>query len=289
MESVLWLGDQGCHDPIVVGAKAASLSRLSARYRVPVGFCLTAGAHARWAPASASGPASGLMAQVAEAYGRLAKGAGATDPAVAVRSSAIGEDGAGASFAGQHDTYLNVSGAADVAGAVVRCWHSLHAEHARTYRASQGLDGEALQMPVLVQRLIPADRAMVAFSANPVTGDRTEVVINANWGLGESIVSGAVVPDTYVVRKLDMAIGARDVQYKEHMTVLEPGGTRMTQVPETLRTAPVLRDEDVAEVASLASSLEEAMGWPVDIECAYADGDLYLLQCRPITGLPQAG
>ena len=229
------------------------------------------------------------MAQVAEAYGRLAKCAGATDPAVAVRSSAIGEDGAGASFAGQHDTYLNVSGAADVAGAVVRCWHSLHTGHARTYRASQGLDADGLQMPVLVQRLIPADRAMVAFSANPVTGDRTEVVINANWGLGESIVSGAVVPDTYVVRKLDMAIGARDVQYKGHMTVLEPGGTRLTQVPEALRSAPVLWDEDVAEVASLASSLEEALGWPVDIECAYADGDLYLLQCRPITGLPQVG
>lgn len=285
MESVLWLGDEACHDPAVVGGKAASLSRLAARYCVPVGFCLTVAAHAQWASNGASEPAPGLMARVDEAYARLAKTANADEIAVAVRSSAVGEDGAGASFAGQHDTYLNVAGATGVAQAVLGCWSSLHSEHALTYRASHGLGGEGLRMPVLVQTLVPADRAVVAFSANPVTGDRGEVLINANWGLGESIVAGEVVPDTYAVRKHDMAIGTRDVQYKEHMTVLEPGGTRMGEVPEALRSAPVLTDEDVAEVAALASSLEDAMGWPVDIECAYADGALYLLQCRPITTL----
>jgi len=120
---------------------------------------------------------------------------------VAVRSSALDEDGAGASFAGQHETYLNVVGAAAVAEAVARCWASVRSSRALEYRRRQGFPLDGARIAVLVQQLIPADVSSVVFSANPVTGSRDEVMINASWGLGESIVGGTVTPDTYVVRR----------------------------------------------------------------------------------------
>jgi pyruvate,water dikinase len=143
-------------------------------------------------------------------------------------------------------------------------------------------------MAVLVQQLIPADVSTVVFSANPVTGDGGEIVINANWGLGESIVGGRVMPDTYVVCKLDLSIHLRQVAKKERMTVPATGGTREVAVPRWLRTQPVLSDAQILETARLALALEASMGVPVDVECAYRDEMLYLLQCRPITALGKA-
>jgi len=125
----------------------------------------------------------------------------------------------------------------------------------------------------------------VVFSANPVTGNRDEVMINASWGLGESIVGGTVTPDTFVVRKSDLAVINRTIADKGCMTVSVPGGTREVDVPRFLRQQAALADEQAVEMAQLALSLETTMGYPVDIECAYASGELYLLQCRPITTL----
>ncbi len=110
-------------------------------------------------------------------------------------------------------------------------------------------------------------------------------MINASWGLGESLVGGTVTPDTFVVRKSDLAVTDRTIAEKQRMTVSVSGGTREVDVPRFLRREASLNDEQAAEMAQLALSLEATMGWAVDVECADARGQLYLLQCRPITTL----
>jgi len=290
---VLWLGHPDCHDVQRAGAKAAHLSRLTPSYRIPPGFCVTAAAYARWAALTGSGnPAlppqailPALYNDLASAYRGLAAMCGVADPSVAVRSSAVDEDGATHSFAGQYETYLNIVGVDAVAEAVVRCWASVHTARALAYRQGQGLSVAGARLAVLVQQLVPADTAAVVFSANPVTGSRHEVVINAGWGLGESIVSGAVTPDTYVVRKSDLAVVSRAIAENRRMTVLALAGTQEVPVPRQQQKPPSIDDSQVVELARLSMALESAMGWPVDIECAYRGRDLYLLQCRPITTL----
>jgi len=233
--------------------------------------------------ASAASLPSELYEEVARAYHRLGERCGLDAPSVAVRSSALDEDGAGASFAGQHETYLNVVGAAAVAEAVARCWASVRSSRALEYRRRQGFPLDGARIAVLVQQLIPADVSSVVFSANPVTGSREEVMINASWGLGESIVGGTVTPDTYVVRKVDMSVVSRQIAEKRQMTVMVPGGTREVDVPRVLRAQPTLKDDQAVEMARLGVALEGRMGHPVDMECAVHGGQLYLLQCRPIT------
>lgn len=222
-----------------------------------------------------------LRAAVAEAYRELARRVGEDDPAVAVRSSGVDEDGAGASFAGQHDTFLNIAGADAVADAVSRCRASARSERALAYRSSQGLHGAA-PIAVLVQQLVPADVAAVVFSVDPRTGS-DDVVINASWGLGESIVGGTATPDLYTVRRDGLQIRSRTAGAKERMTVRTPDGTREVAVPRILRERLALDDEDVRAAAELALSLEAETGAPVDVECAFRAGTLYLLQCRPVT------
>jgi phosphoenolpyruvate synthase/pyruvate phosphate dikinase len=144
---------------------------------------------------------------------------GVTDPSVAVRSSAVDEDDVTHSFAGQYETYLNISGIHAVAEAVVRCWTSVRTARALAYRQRHGSSVAGARLAVLVQQLAPAAASAVVFSANPVTGSDDEVMINASWGMGESLVSGTVTPDTYIVRKSDLAIGFRDIAAKRRMTV----------------------------------------------------------------------
>src|SRR5512147_1511056 len=184
----------------------------------------------------------------------------------AVRSSAVDEDGSTASFAGQHETYLNIVGADAIIQAVTRCWESARSEHALDYRRQQGLSVKRPQLAVLVQQLVAADVAAVVFSANPVTGNRDEVMINASWGLGESIVGGTVMPDTFVVRKSDLAVINRMIADKQYMTVSAPGGTQEVDVPRFLRTEASLNDEQAIEMAKLALILERTMEHPVDVE-----------------------
>ncbi|HEU5103942.1 MAG TPA: PEP/pyruvate-binding domain-containing protein [Roseiflexaceae bacterium] len=286
--NLLWLEQPAAQQIALVGGKAANLSRLAAGYRVPSGFCLTTAAFER---AHRAGPnatlPSSLYAELAAAYRRLAALTDSAEPQVAVRSSAIDEDGDTASFAGQHETYLNVAGVDAIAAAVQRCWMSALAPRALTYRRERGLATDRVRLAVLIQQLVAADVAAVVFSANPLTGARDEVVINASWGLGESIVGGTVTPDTYVARKDGGALLSRTLAEKRRMTVAVPSGTREVDVPRLLQAQPTLSDAQVAEMAELAGSLEQRTGWPVDIECAYAGGALYLLQCRPITTLPR--
>ena len=277
--NLLWLGDPKSFDAALVGGKAANLSRLARMHqRVPDGFCIPVmvmdEAHPR-----------DLRDEIAQAISDLMACHSLPELVVAVRSSAVDEDGTAASFAGQHETFLNIVGVDSIMQAVTRCWESARSERAREYRHKQGLSGERLQLAVLVQQLVAPDVSAVVFSANPITGSRDEMMINASWGLGESIVGGTVIPDTFIVRKSDLAVMERVIADKQRMTVSAPRGTREVDVPRFLRKEGALKDEQVVELAKLARTLEGTMEHPVDVECAYAGGELYLLQCRPITTL----
>ena len=292
--AVLWLGDALCGDPALVGGKAANLSLLAESYAVPPGFAVTSealdeaiksGFNVDATEAEGHPLPEALYELICEAYRALSERCGLEQVSVAVRSSALDEDGASSSFAGQHATFLNVSGEEAVAAAIARCWRSAFSAPALYYRSRQGLDSGSIGMAALVQQLLPAEVSAVVFSANPVTGDRWEALINASWGLGESIVSGVVTPDTFVVSKAGMTIVDAEIGDKDVMTAPAAGGVGEADVPAELRGQPSITDEQAVELANLAVELEARMGWPVDIECAYYEGKLYLLQCRPITTL----
>jgi phosphoenolpyruvate synthase/pyruvate phosphate dikinase len=284
---ILWFGEDACCDPAQVGGKAAHLSRLAADYLIPPGFCLSAAAFDPAHPPDAPLP-EGLATALAAAYEDLSRRCGVDNVPVAVRSSALDEDGDLASFAGQHETELNLVGVEAMLGAVARCWASGRDERALAYRRQHGLGIDEVRVAVLVQQLVLADISAVVFSANPATGDRSEVVATASWGLGESLVSGTVTPDTWMVRKGDFAVLEEQIGAKERMTVAVKGGTREVAVPRLLRERVALPEVRVVELAELAVELEKRMGQPVDIEAAYAGEDLYLLQCRPITTLGES-
>ena len=277
--NLLWLGDPKSFDAALVGGKAANLSRLARmHHRVPDGFSLPVTVMDEAHPLD-------LRDEIFAATSDLMACHSLPELVVAVRSSAVDEDGAVASFAGQHETYLNIVGADAIIQAVTRCWESARSERALEYRRQQGLSVNRPQLAVLVQQLVASDVSAVVFSANPITGSRDEIMINASWGLGESIVGGTVTPDTFIVRKTDLAITSRTIADKQRMTISAPGGTHEVDVPRFLRTEISLNDKQAVEMAKLALSLEVTMEHPVDVECAYAGGELYLLQCRPITTL----
>ncbi len=274
--SILWLEQPITQNVGWVGGKAANLARLAADFNVPPGFVVT----------------NQLInpAMLVAAYHELGYRLDEAEPSVAVRSSAMDEDGAEASFAGQHETYLNVKGADAVAEAIARCWKSAHAERALDYRRRNGLSTRQIRLAVLVQALVPADVAAVVFSANPINRRRNETVVTASWGLGESVVGGTVTPDTFVVKadhtlRQAEQIVSRQIADKQWMTIATPDGTQEVKVPAMLREIPSLTDEETLAMAQLALDLQATMGHPVDVECAYAGGKLYLLQCRPITTL----
>jgi phosphoenolpyruvate synthase/pyruvate phosphate dikinase len=273
---VLRLDDPRAADAALTGGKAANLARLAAAFRVPPGFVVTIPA------ATLERDARGA---ITAAYHELGAALGVSEPPVAVRSSAVDEDGRDASFAGQHDTYLNISGAEQVWWAISRCLASFGAERALAYRRAAGLPATPGRVAVLVQALVAADASGVAFSANPVTGARDEVVVNAAWGLGESIVSGTVTPDEIVVGRDELAVRAHAVADKQRMTVPFPGGTREVPVPGRLARMAAVDAAHAVAAAELALALEREMGWPVDVELAWAGSELFLLQCRPITTL----
>ena len=191
-------------------------------------------------------PAS-TAAAVAVAYASL----GDDDVPVAVRSSATVEDLPGLSAAGQHDTYLNVRGEAAVIDAVRRCWASLWSARAIGYRARRGIAPGDVSIAVVVQRLVPAEAAGVMFTVDPVSGDPDQVVVSANWGLGESVVSGDVTPDVAVVDRASETLVSYQLGGKEIMTVADGAGTLETETPAGLRSTPVLSP---ARRASLGGS-----------------------------------
>jgi pyruvate,water dikinase len=231
-----------------------------------------------------------VVEAVQAAYRELAARAGVEDLPVAVRSSATAEDLPGASFAGQQDTYLWVQGAGHVLIRTLVCWSSLFTPRAITYRMQMGFPHEKVLISVGVQKMANARAAGVMFTLNPVNGDRTKIAINANWGLGETVVAGEVTPDEYWVDKVTLEIVQRTVSPKTVECVPDPHLREVTlrPVPEERQMEPCLTDEEIVELARLGKRIERHYGRPQDIEWA-VDRDLpfpesvVILQSRPET------
>ena len=302
----------------LVGGKGASLARMAAAgLPVPAGFHITTEAYRRFVAANAlqkpilaavsttkaDDPATleeaarqigGLFEQsampdeIAEAIRQAYAALGGGELPVAVRSSATAEDLPELSFAGQQETYLNMHGEAMVLDAVKRCWASLWTARAIGYRAIHHIAQEEVSLAVVVQELVPAEASGILFTANPLTGARDQVMINAAWGLGEAIVGGQVTPDTVVVDKASGTITQQEISEKDVMTVPTQSGTHEEEVPADRRTQAVLSPAQTAELARIGVQIEDLYGQPMDIEWALHDGHVSVVQARPITALPEA-
>ncbi|TQM45058.1 PEP/pyruvate-binding domain-containing protein [Pseudonocardia cypriaca] len=290
-------------DLATVGGKGASLATLMrAGLPVPPGFHLTTAAYRRFVAhhglqdriVAAAGAADAdaiaalfaahevpdeLAAPIRAAYAALG------EPAVAVRSSATAEDLPGASFAGQQDTFLDVRGADAVVDAVRRCWASLWTARAIEYRRREGIDPADVALAVVVQELVDADAAGVLFTADPVTGATDRMVVNATWGLGESLVGGQVTPDELVLDPATGAVLERRTGDKAVMTVRTADGPAEQPVPDDRRRAPVLDDARSADLTALGRRIAGHYGRPMDVEWTLAEGTFAIVQARPITGL----
>lgn len=278
---IIWLGQPA--DVATIGAKAAHLGHLAQRYPVPQGFVLPVAAFTQWVgDGSPDHLPPAWQAVTAAAYQQLGTLTASAEPPVAVRSSAVDEDGQRASFAGQYESYLNVRGIAAVEAAIVACWQSAFGARVQRYRQQGGAATTAQPLAVLVQQMVPADLALVVFSRHPVT-QQSDVVINATWGLGQSIVDGSTTPDTYVVRRRDGVVVEQTVGAKASMTILQATGVKQMTTPRPMRSQAVLNTAQIQAVTHLTLQLEAEMGWPVDLEAAYQHQQLHLLQCRPIT------
>jgi len=223
-----------------------------------------------------------MAEELAQAYRGLGEGR------VAVRSSATAEDLPGASFAGQHESYLNVVSWAGLLDAVKNCWASLWTPRALSYRRRQGFGQAEVALAVVVQRLVDAEAAGVLFTANPVTGRRNQMTIDAVWGLGEALVGGRVTPDHWVVDSSSAQVLETKIARKELRTVNEAEGTTLAPVPQEKQMQPVLTEAQIAELVALGRQVQDYFGSPQDIEWAWTPetgGRFYLVQSRPITSL----
>jgi len=314
---ILPLKDLGA-DLETVGGKGASLTRLmKAGLPVPDGFHITTTAYSQFVAANGlqevidaalegvdlENPATleevsahirqaflsaeiphDVAAAIAGAYGDLQ----GSSPPVAVRSSATAEDLPGASFAGQQESFLNVSGAENVLEATKKCWSSLWTARAIGYRARQSIPGDGVALAVVVQELVPAEAAGILFTVDPIHGRQDQMQISAAWGLGDAVVGGRVTPDNFTVDKETGRVLKQQIAGKEVMTVRVEGTTVDKPVPDNLRHVPSLENADLKALAHLGVEIEALYGMPMDIEWALCDGKFAIVQARPVTALPDA-
>jgi pyruvate,water dikinase len=298
----------------VVGGKGAHLGELSRidGVRVPSGFCVTTDAFQRIiadAPAvrDLTGQLSRLKPDDREAIRALSARVRQTveeihlpndltaviersltrlgiQAAYAVRSSATTEDSPTTSFAGQHDTYLNVVGLAAILGHVSRCWASLFSERAVTYRLRNGVDNRNVRMAVVVQQMVSPQAAGIIFTADPISGNRKVAVVEASVGLGEALVSGLTNADVYKVR--DGQVVDKTIATKQLAIYASPGGGVQRQaIDPKLERQPALTDAQVVRLTELCRRIEAHFGRPQDIEWCLVDEDFHIVQSRPITTL----
>ncbi|MFC7200365.1 pyruvate, water dikinase [Halospeciosus flavus] len=314
--AVRWLEDVRADDIESVGGKGASLGELTdAGLPVPPGFVVTAGTYRSFieetgideelfeavdvdaedtaALAEAESRAKELILEtelpesvrqeIVNSYDELGGG----EAFVAVRSSATAEDLPDASFAGQQETFLNVT-REDLVDRVKRCWASLFTQRAIYYRQEQGFEHRKVDIAVVVQRMVDADKSGVMFTSHPSTG-AAKVIVEAAWGLGEAVVSGSVSPDNYVVDRETGEVEDVTVADKKVMHVKdeESGETVEREVPDEKRTARVLSDEELEELVALGERVEDHYDTPQDVEWAIQGGDIYMLQSRPITTIDE--
>jgi len=299
-----------------IGGKAAGLAKLAAlECEVPAGFVVTTGLQREWmrvhrldgeverlvqgaadfdAQTAAYEEIAELFAateleddEVDRAYDALADGA---DAPVAVRSSATAEDLDDASFAGQQETYLPVLGRDAVRRHIVRCWASLYSPPAVSYRRRLGIDHTSVAMAVVVQRMVPAEASGVMFTLEPLSGDPSQVTIEACYGLGLALVGGEVTPDRYAVDKVTSEIRSRTIAVKPFADRFDAASGRLerTELPEAEASAPCLADDEVTALAATARQVERAFGHAMDIEWAIGPGptgprQVHLVQARPET------
>ncbi|UPW13431.1 phosphoenolpyruvate synthase [Gordonia amicalis] len=319
MTHVLTFSELGFDQLSLVGGKGANLGELvTAGLPVPDGFALTAesfavsmehggvraellathrealsavGDDARMADLSnrmaemvtKAGIAPQIAAEALAAYRRLADGG--SDVNVAVRSSAIGEDGKDASFAGMNATFTNIGGPDDLLVAIVRCWASLFSPRVITYRAEKGLTSEPL-MAVVVQKMVASATAGIVFTADPVTGNLDHLVVEAVEGLGEAVVSGAVTPDTFLVSRTDCSILQTSLGNQEFRIVRGDDGHDRREPVAAGRSEPVIDPATVQAIARMALQAEQHYGRPQDMEWAVdPEGHIWIVQSRPITTL----
>ena len=316
--AVLWLEDIRSEDIDSVGGKGASLGEMTAAgLPVPPAFVVTAGTYRSFiedtgideelfaavdvdtedstALAEAEATAKELILEteipdelreeLLASYDEL----GDEEQAfVAVRSSATAEDLPDASFAGQQETFLNVT-REDLVSRVKRCWASLFTKRAIYYRNEQGFDHEKVDIAVVVQRMVDAEKSGVMFTSHPSTGE-ARIIIEAAWGLGEAVVSGSDSPDNYVVdRRTNEVLDETVAQKKVQMVRDEESGSTVTlDVPEEKRGERVLTDEEIATLVKLGETAEDHYDEPQDVEWALVDGEVFMLQSRPITTISES-
>ncbi len=313
MKYVLHYEEIDRHSLPIVGGKGANLGEMAkACFPVPPGFCITTMAYRhfmdeldemdqwlerlnrlkpeqldeirswgqkirdRMLSLTLSDP---IKASIIGAWVKLGK-----DHAYAVRSSATAEDLPTASFAGQQETYLNVKGEEQLLEAVKKCWASLFTDRAIVYRIKNGFDHKSVSLSVVVQRMVFPEVSGILFTADPVTGHRRTVYIDAGFGLGEALVSGIVTADLYKVR--DHEIIQKQIAKKEKgVFPVAEGGTEVRELPPELRQKQALPDQKILELAELGRRIENHYGSEQDIEWCLEGDDLYILQSRPITSL----
>ncbi|WP_302082460.1 phosphoenolpyruvate synthase [Salinibaculum rarum] len=313
--AVLWLEDVRSDDLAAVGGKAASLGEMtSANLPVPPAFIVTADTYRSFieetgideelfdivnvdsddskALAEAAEDAQQLIREteipdkqregILEAYDRIGENA-----SVAVRSSATAEDLPDASFAGQQETFLNIT-RDDLLDKVRECWASLFTQRAIYYRQEQGFDDTTVDIAVVVQEMVDADKSGVMFTSHPSTGAPV-VTIEAAWGLGEAVVSGAVTPDNYVIDRETGEIQEQNVADKKVMHVRDEdtGKTVERKVADEKRGERVLSDSELDALLDLGEEIEDHYEEPQDVEWAIHDGEVYILQSRPITTISE--
>jgi len=322
--TVCWFEDCRKDSVLLVGGKCASLGELiNAGVRVPPGFALTTEGYRRFmAEGGKAQEVRSLLAGadlqdlgalellsarvreiieaqpfsveiedlVAECYRKLALRSCMPAVPVAVRSSATAEDLAGASFAGQQDTYLWIRGIDEVLHHMRRCISSLYTARAIAYRANKGFDDDSLAISVGVQKMANSFTAGVMFTIHPANGDRSVIVIDSNFGFGESVVSGEVTPDHFVVNKITLDIIERIVSQKQMCYTVDAKTqtSRAVEVPLERQKVQSLIDDEITELAWMGKQIEKHYGQPMDIEWAVdkdlpAGGNIFILQARPET------
>jgi len=319
---MLWFDEIGKEDVPLVGGKSASLGEMTSKTKVPIpyGFALTAeayrlflrkngldrkiadalkplldpndtvtlqkvGAQIRKMINSAPVPKE-LEKVIVDAYHELASREKVKNPFVAIRSSATAEDLPDASFAGQQETYLNISGASQVVEKVRECFASLFTDRAIFYRVQKGFDHLSIALSAIVQMMCYSESSGVIFTIDPTNGDDSVVMIEANYGLGEYVVQGRVTPDDYYVDKKTLRITRKNIPTKTVMLVQKPeGGTEDKPVPDALKNRQVITDDEVIDLAKYALTIEQHYGRPMDIEWGLdkQTGKLLILQARPET------
>ncbi len=306
MRAVIPISSVRRSDVQLVGGKGASLGELvTARVVVPPGFVVTTEAYRAFVEYNDLTP---LISKLERREGDpimlgqrirtvMLKGEMPPDVArelekaggslrgkwLAVRSSATYEDSPEFSFAGVHETFLGVPGDSYVEY-VRKVWASNFEDRAITYKLDRGVPPSRVLMAVVVQELVSADAAGVMFTLDPRNGDRSVVVIESSWGLGEAVVSGEVTPDRFVVSKVTGEVIKREVSYyKNHAYLLREGKVEKVEVDNERAAQPSLTDEQILKLADYGVKLEKYFGHAVDVEWAVASGDAYILQSRPET------